>query len=174
MPLNVTKWEDCWAKCNATATCHTWAASMPQCGSTTQCWLKAGYDMATTDAPCRVSGVQQGGPPPPTPTSATFGTVSVPGPTPGTEAIHLGAATQLPLSSSNDRMSWGVAYLLVNPKQETGAIGYAKPLREAFRSGKPAPAAPSSPANLIAEDASDGPLALSLTHTASAGKNSSC
>lgn len=113
MPLTVTKWEDCWAKCNATAACHTWAASMPHCdGPEIKCWLKAGYDTVLSDNKCRVSGVQPGGPPAPSPTLAAFGTVSVPGAGPGTQAIHLGAATQRPLSSTNDKMSWGVAYLL--------------------------------------------------------------
>ena len=53
----------CWAKCNATAACLSWAYAVPGCDqyAKPQCWLKGSYG-DVTDNKCRVSGAQAGWP----------------------------------------------------------------------------------------------------------------
>lgn len=66
------------------------------------------------------------------------------------EALGVGNAVQTPLSSTSDRMNWGVAYLLLNtdasdPNHATGAMNYANTTRAAFfASGSPAADLPPS------------------------------
>lgn len=87
----------------------------------------------------------------------TFGTLSVGSRT----AVHLGsdptAKTYVePLSSSQDRMQWGRAYLVVDPADDEPAVGYARAQRAGFVS-RARPPAVESPAPLTNQGQFQGP-----------------
>jgi hypothetical protein len=59
--LNSSDARACWALCNATAGCKSWAFGIPgaACGGEQPlCWLKDAYIVDTVAAACRVSGLQ--------------------------------------------------------------------------------------------------------------------
>lgn len=87
-------------------------------------------------------------------TTMSFGTVPVAGA--GVSALHLGSDPTAPgyvkpLSSSQDRMEWGRAYLVLDPAANNGVVNYAKAQRASFITGTPPSTTVSSPAALTSK-----------------------
>jgi hypothetical protein len=54
-------------------------------------------------------------------------------------ALKVGASKQTPLSSTADRPSWGLMYMLVDSSTASASLDYATVTRQAFMIGKPLP-----------------------------------